>query len=325
MENHFFLKRIEVSNKANFFELFVFRLMFLGNGNIKRYKDFIRKARAVNLPPTSTFHDSVSLPKIELTVDCIEKDLPLLKYVISATILNSLNPIEKVSVVVPKRIELEVHRQLYGEDFYNLVTVIPENEIICDQLNEQIRAIFPNNTGWILHQFLTLQQILNSYNGKVLSVDADTLVVRPFACVSKDGKQILMESLEYNDAYYEFLYRAFPQLKSVERSSHVTHYSFFQRDILLEIMRELGIMDVHMLFDLVCKFADLSHPVPICIDRELYAYGILHYYPNTVEKVKFSNLTVNLGHSDKDLTSTLELFGEKFNSVSAHSYLQSTV
>jgi hypothetical protein len=275
----------------------------------------------VNLPFLPSFY-SKELPEIELTIDCVKKDLPLLGHVITHVLKNSVNPIKHVSIVTPRILVPEVTNHLKEQEFFERVSIIPENEIVCDELVNRIRAVFPENSGWVLHQFLTLQQILNSRTGNLLSLDADTIILRKFACVDPNRRQILMESLEYNSAYYDFLFKAFPQLSSVRKSTHITHYSFFQKTFFSQILEHLDVSNLHQLFDLVCIHAELSHPVPICVDREIYAYGMLHYFPSFVEEVKFSNLSVNLKGSDVELSQTLSDLSSKYNSVSAHAYLQ---
>lgn len=320
-ENKYFLSKISLDNKSNLFERLLFLILYIGNDFFFSYKEFKRKCYAVNLPILPSFFNE-ELPEIELTIDCVKKDLPLLRHVITYALENSVNPIKHISIVTPRILIPEVTECLQKLKFFERISVIPENEIVCDTLINRIREVFPDNSGWVLHQFLTLQQILNSRTGNILSLDADTIILKKFVCVDSNRRQILMESLEYNNAYYDFLFKAFPQLSSVRRSSHITHYSFFQKTFFLQILDHFGVANLHQLFDFVCSHADISHPVPICVDREIYAYGMLHYFPAFVELVKFSNLSVNLKGSDVESALTMNDFSSKFNSVSAHAYLQ---
>lgn len=321
IENKYFLSKISLGKKSYLFERLFLLILYVGKDFFFSYKEFRRKCHAVNLPFLPSFFNN-KLPDIELTIDCVKKDLPLLGHVISHVLKNSMNPITHISIVTPLQLVPEVTHQLKGQEFFEMISIIPENEIVCNELIDKIRSVFPHNSGWVLHQFLTLQQILNSRTGNLLSLDADTIILRKFACVDLNRRQILMESLEYNSAYYNFLFNAFPELSSVRKSSHVSHYSFFQKRFFLKILDNLGVTNLHHLFELVCTYAELSHPVPICIDREIYAYGMLKYFPSFVEEVKFGNLSVNLMGSDGELSLTLRDFSSKFNSVSAHAYLQ---
>jgi hypothetical protein len=142
------------------------------------------------------------------------------------------------------------------------------------------------------------------------------------AFMNNSGVQILMESLEYNKPYYEFLNKISTKYP-VESPSHITHYSFFQKELLLGILDQLGIVNLIQIVDFIEMYADLNSLSPICIDRELYALGLIAFYPDTYTLVKFANVSVSLEEILDP--KKVEAFSEKYNSISAHSYLQTQV
>jgi hypothetical protein len=199
------------------------------------------------------------------------------------------------------------------------IQVKSEDEVISESLRKQIREKFPHRYGWVIHQFITLQQVLSCNIQGILSIDSDTLVLRPMAFLNEESVQVLMESLEYNSSYYEVLNRIHPNFP-IKTSSHVTHYSFFQPDIMREIFRILEVSDLLELISIVYDNCDAQSESPFCIDRELYALALRFYFPDRYTLVKFANKSVL--RSEIETSDQVSRLSRDFNSVSAHSYLE---
>jgi len=275
---------------------------------------------AVNHPSFPTFNSDPTLLSIEVTIDCAEKDLPLLPHVIRGVIRNSLNPIRKISVITPTALVASASESLSNFD-KNLIAVISEESIISKALRNSIREKFPKRYGWVLHQFLTLQQILNTTEAGLLSVDSDTVLLKPMAWLNNSGIQVLMESLEYHRPYYELLEKLDPGFSRIF-SSHVTHYSFFQKDIFLTILEKIKIRDLSELFDFLSQNVNLKSDSPFCVDREIYALGLRTYFPDRYELIKFSNRDYVINNLGPTVENSLKDLASRFTSISSHSYLQ---
>ena len=319
IETAYWNRKIPISGRIKRVDIFLRIPVYFGPNFFGRYKVFRRKLKSISLPPHPYFNEELLLPHIEVTIDCARKDLDFLTRVIHSVEKNTKNPISVIHVVLPSEVLEDAKKIVSCEIFRNSINFLDENEVLSKELRDRVHSKFPSRYGWVIHQFLTLQQVLRSSTEGILSVDSDTMILRPMAFLNSTGVQVLMESLEYNRHYYEFLNKIdanFP----IETPSHVTHYSFFQKDVLIDLFARNQISDLEDLWDYIEKYADLESPSPFCIDREFYALGIRRYHSDRFTLVKFANVPVDLKQiSTKDLVNSL---AEKYNSVSAHAYLQ---
>jgi len=322
VETAYWKRKIPISARIKRADIFLRIPVYLGPNFIGRYSDFRRKLKSISLPPHPYFNDELSLPHIEVTIDCTRKDLGLLTRVIHSVEKNTKNPISVIHIVVPSELLEDAMVMLSYEIFRNRINFLDENDVLSEELRGHIQSRFPSRYGWVIHQFLTLQQVLRSSTEGILSVDSDTMILRPMAFLNSTGVQVLMESLEYNRHYYEFLNKIDANLP-IDTPSHVTHYSFFQKDILRDLLDRNQISDLEDFWDHIEKHADMENPSPFCIDREFYALGIRRYHSARFTLVKFANIGVDLKQIlTRDLVDSL---AESYNSVSAHSYLQKGV
>lgn len=318
IERNYWNRKIPVGAKVSKLDL-LFRIpVYAGPNFFSKYKAFMQRHKAISHPPVPFFNDDNFLPEIEITIDCDKKDLPLILTVIKCAEKNIKNPIARIDIIVPSRIFFDACQIIDSGNFSTLVKVKDEEDVLSSDLRSQVKKLFPNRYGWVLHQFLTLQQILNSSCSGILSIDSDTLILRPMALMNSEGVQVLMESLEYHKPYYDFLNKVNAKYP-IKGPTHVTHYSFFQKEILLNLFKEIEVESLEEFFQYVEKFADLNASSPFCIDREFYAIGMRRYFPDRFTIVKFANV----GVLRRDILSEadIENLSKKYNSVSSHSYL----
>jgi hypothetical protein len=64
--------------------------------------------------------------------------------------------------------------------------------------SEKIKEYFPQKYGWVLQQFLTIEQVINSQFAGVLQINSDTLILKPVLWLDYDENQPLFVSSEYN-------------------------------------------------------------------------------------------------------------------------------
>lgn len=315
----YWTEKNKVSGRLKRYDLFFRIPMYIGPNFINKYANFLRCYRALSHPVEPYFNTNESLPEIEITIDCARKDLPLVSKVIECALKNVSNPVSSIHLIVPR-----VDMDLAGIEVKKLpmrhkVLLKCEDDVLEPSLTQEIRRIFPTRYGWVIHQFLTLQQVLNCQSAGILSIDSDTFILRPMAFLSQDKVQVLMESLEFNPPYYEFLHKVDAKYP-LNTASHVTHYSFFQPEIFRELLNLLNVQDLTHIFNLIKEYADLEIDSPFCVDRELYAIGMKIFFPNRYTLVKFANKSVL--RKEVETLYQLEQFAKDYNSVSAHSYLQ---
>jgi hypothetical protein len=269
--------------------------------------------------PTTTKNQ----PSIEILVNSTSKDFKYLNTVINRAVANSYNDIAKISITVPKK-EINACRILLLENKYkNKIEVKSENDILNDRITNKIKEHFPQRYGWVLQQFLTIEQVINSQFAGVLQVNSDTLILKPFLWLDNNGNQPLFVASEYNFPYYQLLNEInnkFP----IETYSHITHHMMFQPRFLQAIMNKSCLNSTEHLLDVVLENYDRSAASPICIEFEFYALGILTYFPENAIISKFSNVSLKLKPSvnNVEFESIIKKLSKMYNSVSIHSYLQ---
>jgi hypothetical protein len=264
-----------------------------------------------------------SLIPIEILVVATKKDFDILPYAIQFAINNSQNQIFKVTIICPAVDISEIYEN-YLQSVLPKVKIIflSEEDVVPIRIRESLKKNFKLNSGWVLQQFLTVEHCLKSQARGILVVNADTILLRPQSWLDDKNNQILMPSFEFHQPYYDFLNRAF-NFDKTPRYTFVSHHMLIQPLFLREIFGKLGIDNLEYLFSSVMKFEIKDEASPVCLEFELYAQGLMKFFPNLVSLVKFSNISVEreaiLGKNIK--LEILETYRRVYNSVSAHSYL----
>ena len=259
------------------------------------------------------------LPSIELLIVCTRKDFETLPFCIKQGLKHSKNPVSKITVVVPEN-DVEYILNILTIVF-DEIEVISENSVIdlSDRLN--IKRVMGSRYGWALQQFITVAIALNSKSIGVLAINADTILLRDQAWLDETGKQILMESYEYNSKYYEAIEAIQPKFGKISES-HITHHMLFQPKIVRETLNFMGALDMSTYIDLFMRNVDDSSNSPICVEFEPYANFLRLKYPEKIEKVKFSNISVKPTLID-GISNTVSKYEELnvYNSISLHSWM----
>ena len=289
----------------------------------KQYRKNLIRSYEVNR--INTFPEPKSKknqPAIEILVNSTSKDFKYLNTVINRAVANSYNGIAKVSITVPKK-EVDVCRELLLENKnYNKIEVKSEEDILNYQITNKIKEYFPQKYGWVLQQFLTIEQVINSQYMGVLQINSDTLILKPVLWLDNNKNQPLFVSSEYNFPYYQLLNKInnkFP----IETYSHITHHMMFQPKFLRAIMNKSKLNSTEQLLDVVLENYDRSAASPICIEFEFYALGVLTYFRENIIISKFSNVSLKLKPNvdNVEFESIIQKLSKMYNSVSMHSYL----
>lgn len=280
---------------------------------------WLRFQKVNSLDYSATF-DPDCLPAIELLIVAARKDFHKIKYVVSAALESSLNPIDHIALVVP------------DNDMSDLITtfdkmplhasVIPESKYLDKNISESIRQKFGARSGWFIQQFIKVSYAQQSQSQGVLVLDADTLLLARRIWLDRDSSQPLMPTYEFNEPYYFFLQKIFPG-ESIFLNSFVAHHMLIQPRILIEALDFVCDNNLLKLWHLVVKYADLNSSSPICIDYELYAQWLLRFHPKSVFLVKWGN--INFLHArnelDEQTFEKIKVNYRDFGSVSLHTYL----
>jgi hypothetical protein len=258
------------------------------------------------------------LPEIEIMINSTQKDFLLLNNIIKYAVINSKNKVVEVKVIVPPD-QLDLCRSIISMHICK-VTLLSENQFLNDSIRDKIKKYFPHRYGWVLQQLITLDVVLNSKLSGVLQVNSDTYLLRSTEWLDHDFKQPIFCSPEYHEPYYLLLNKLNPLFK-IKTDSHVTHHMLFQPVYLQKILIKCGISNLNQLLDFVIENCenDLS---PMCIEFELYAQGMLTYFKDNINLLKFGNVSCYIDNEITGLVfeKNLKKLSKKYNSVSFHSY-----
>ena len=307
--------------KPNIIVLLPYLFFSLVKGKHYR-KNLIRsyKVNRINAFPEPT--TTKNQPAIEILVNSTSKDFKYLNAVINRAVANSYNDIAKISITVPKK-EVDVCRELLLENKHNnKIEVKSEEDILNHRITNKIKEYFPQKYGWVLQQFLTIEQVINSQYMGVLQINSDTLILKPVLWLDNNENQPIFVSPEYNLPYYQLLNKInnkFP----IKTYSHITHHMMFQPRFLRAIMNKSKLSSTEQLLDVVLENYDRNAASPICIEFEFYALGVLTYFRENIIISKFSNVSLKLKPNldNVEFESIIQKLSKMYNSVSMHSYL----
>lgn len=315
-------KFAEIGHRPHILELLPYLLYSLYKGTEYR-KNLLKSFRINRIPLYSvTSKQLTPLPVIELIINSERKDFRNLSEVITNAIANSVNQIEKTTVAVPATQLEECREVLSGIIDTYAIEVLSEDLFLTDAIREKLRNAFGKRYGWTLQQFLTIDRVLRSNYKGVLQVNSDTMLLRPTQWIDNNGRQPILVSTEYHLPYYEFLHKLNKEFL-VLTDSHITHHMLFQPEIFREILRKSNVETLEKLVDFTIANAQINDISPICVEFELYAMGVLRYFPEKVILAKFGNINYPRRGSTSRSNFQLELLelSKKYNSISAHSYL----
>jgi hypothetical protein len=203
--------------------------------------------------------------------------------------------------------------------------VITDEEILGESHLEKIRSKYKSRAGWVIQQILKLE-VAYRFEGELsLVLDADTLLIKDrFYYDEYLRTQVLFPSFEYHEPYYDFLIKI-GALKQRPHYSFVTHHMIIQKDILQAALANIGCGAPSDLIDVVldCSW-DENQSSPFSLDYELYAQFLVSNFPERFRFSRWGNYELNSFHESTNFPQMIQGFGERYASISAHSYNQIT-
>ncbi|MCL6442604.1 MAG: DUF6492 family protein [Alicyclobacillus sp.] len=172
---------------------------------------------------------------IAVLIPVIEKDMPVLPYVIRSIRRFVAHPISEIVVVSPPSKGLHDLCQAEGCTFLDENCVLPINK-------RDLRYVSNgrDRSGWLFQQLLKLSCDGICRDERCLVVDADTVFTR-VQCFENAGKTILNTSDEYHVPYR----RAFSRLLGYAPKSPVSfvaHHMVFERQILSSLKKDIELV-----------------------------------------------------------------------------------
>jgi hypothetical protein len=288
----------------------------------KAYEQFRRFVRSNTFGASKLLEGRTAAnPSIELFICVIQKDFWILKSCIELAIKNSLNPIEKVSLVTQSLSVSDLRSLTEGFSFPVPIEVISEDDQLDTAFRNKLAGKMGSAYGWALQQFLTVDFVLKSKSQGVLAINADTLIVSPRLWFDGE-RQTLFVSHEFHRPYYSLLNRMGMPVNN-PRYTFIAHQMLFRPVILAEILNGLGTPTISHLLDSVLSNLDTDVRSPMCIEFELYAQGICMLNSNSYELQRFGNFPISIKKSrgiDEIMNKIQSGLFNGYNSISLHSW-----
>ena len=287
----------------------------------QNFQSLLRFIRANQLQGGSLAFQDSEFPGIEGLIVCAPKDFPLLSMCVDSLVENSMNPVLKVSIIVPDASINLCEEQVSSARNRDLVKIVPESGLLNTSSLSLLKSKFPQGHGWVLQQFLTISFCSQSEQAGVLAINADTMLLRKQAWLSDLGNQVLMVSSEFHEPYYELLSKMNPRLRDRSRT-FITHHMLFQPRLLNQFLSDLGYHNASELLERTLELTDYSVVSPICMEFEFYAQHMMLLHPGRVQLRKFANVGVSRG-TGLSPEAILENFKTMalYNSISMHSWM----
>lgn len=292
---------------------------------LKLRKPSIQKANRfyfANRVEARVLEDAAPPPSISALVVSTRKDFNLLRLSLKNLQNGSRNPVIEITVIVPNR-DVGICLELIDELRLEIpVIVLDEDKVLPLGLRMRIKKKFGDRYGWVLQQLLIVDFVLRSDALGILVLDSDTILSQQLLWLDQNSKQLLMPSWEFNSPYYEFLRNIAPKIPYA-KSSFISHHMMMQPKILRAIFENLQIKNTDDLFLLVEKFAGSENESAVCLEFEIYAQGLLAFFPQKCLITKWSNISLSFADESK-MYEKLELLLQRkiYRSISVHSWSQ---
>ena len=285
---------------------------------LDRFLSNLKIPNAINTRSQAAFFPST----LRIFVIAAEKDFPVLREVVSAAI-NNLENFEIISVdlIVPK-LSIKNPALLDLANSKVKIRLINEEDVLDTKTIENVFSTsFPGREKWCLQQFLKLYSVLESETDFSLVIDADTILLRKISWTSRDGRQILMPTLEYQYQYYEILLKL-ELIDSFPKYSFVPHHMFYSKHYLHLMYKKLGKPSAIEFAKIIESLSGKGSPSPFCIDYELYAQFMYKHYNNEIALTRWANLSISREKFIKinRFPGALKILKLFFNSISVHSW-----
>lgn len=175
----------------------------------------------------------MALPRIDIVIPAIEKDLATLPHVIDALRKQVQHPIGQILIIAPrkKRIMELCHKK--GCRFVDEDTVLPITKKDIHYSSSRWER-----SGWLYQQLLKLGAAKLCSSGYYLVVDADTVLIRPHQFRTGQGKTIFY-TRNWSQSEYFVTYRKLMGQRPAAPSSLVTHYMLFEKAQVTRLKRAM--------------------------------------------------------------------------------------
>jgi hypothetical protein len=175
----------------------------------------------------------MALPKIDVMIPAIEKDLETLPFVIDSVRKQVKHPIGRFLIVSPNSQKMKQLCKKKDCTFVDENTVLP-----ITKKNIHYSSTKWDRSGWLFQQLLKLSGDSLCSQDYYLVIDADTVLIRPHVFRTAGNRPIFYyrkwSQPEYFNTYTKLLGR-----RPSSPTSFVTHYMLFKRSKVSQLKRAI--------------------------------------------------------------------------------------
>ncbi|MDF2938796.1 MAG: hypothetical protein K0Q90_4169 [Paenibacillaceae bacterium] len=165
----------------------------------------------------------MALPRIDIVIPAIEKDLATLPHVIDALRKQVQHPIGQILIIAPRKKRILQLCAMKSCRFVDEDTVLPITKKDIHYSSSRWER-----SGWLYQQLLKLGAAKLCRADYYLVVDADTVLIRPHRFRTGEGKTVFY-TRKWSQSEYFVTYRKLMGQNPAAPSSLVTHYMLFEK------------------------------------------------------------------------------------------------
>jgi hypothetical protein len=263
---------------------------------------------------------------LEVLIVSSHKDLEVLPFTVESILDKCVNPIDRVTLIVPKK-ALNSALKILESSTHSTVTfcVLDEETLISQDFRIHLKERYGDRYGWVLQQVLKLNYALSCDRRGLLVVDADTILLKKMGFLQGDGLQTLLVSSELHKIYFDKL--KLLGFSPVEPwMSTVTHHMLFQPSLLKTALNEINSKSAEDIIRAI-ESRDLNpkdNLSPFSIDYELYGQWLISNKRDKISLKLTQNIELKRDMKSFELVRNLlstDHSNPRYASASLHSYL----
>ncbi|AZN39861.1 hypothetical protein EJC50_09530 [Paenibacillus albus] len=248
--------------------------------------------------------------KIDVLIPAIEKDLTTLPYVINAVRKQVKHPIGRIHIVSPNRSRIIAMCKRKGVHFVNENTVLP---ITKSDINYRSKRW--ERSGWLFQQLLKLGGDKLCSSKYFLTIDADTVLIRPHVFRTAGGKTVFYSRNWSQPEYFRTYRRLMGKKRSAPRSL-VAHYMLFEKSKLRQMKRMIAAKHGTSWYRAIIRSMDRTKQFAFS-EFETYGNYVYSGNPKSVQLRKTMNRSFNMSISQMS-QKQMQALSRKYRSLSFH-------
>ncbi|MBB6691489.1 hypothetical protein H7B90_08775 [Cohnella xylanilytica] len=259
--------------------------------------------------PSEPSREPRSSAAIDVLIPAIEKDLATLPHAIDGIRKQVRDPIGRIYVISPESAKIRRLCLRKNCRFVNEKKVLKLRK-------SQIRYGSKRweRSGWLYQQFLKFSGDRVAKRRRFLTMDADTVLVRPHRFLS--GSKTTFYCRGWSQPEYFRTYRRLLGRKATARSSFVAHYMLFDKAKLAKLKAEIERKHGIKWYKAIMKSIDRSKPFGFS-EFETYGNYVYSNNPSSVRMKAARNKHVHRPYRSLS-DSELRRLAAKYRSLSFH-------